>query len=125
MGTFIGSLRYDKFASAGRATGSSDLRVVRQQILDVVQDARNDPPRAGGTVLRDIGSERDEVLDRFRRPDDVHVADRFEDSPFALTAPGLDPVLDLFMRNALAAVERGHGSLDAGDLPLVHLEIIA
>ena len=43
--------------------------------------------------------------------------------PFALAAPGTDPVLDLFVRGALAAVERGNSLLDAGDLPFVYVEV--
>jgi hypothetical protein len=35
------------------------------------------------------------------------------------TAPGSDPLLDFGMRNAFAAIQRGHGFSDAGDLPLI------
>jgi hypothetical protein len=44
--------------------------------------------------------------------------------PLALVAPGINPVLDLLVRNAIATIERRHGSLDAGDLPFVHVEIL-
>lgn len=37
--------------------------------------------------------------------------------------PGRDPMFDLFMRNALASIERGNGTLYAGNLPFVDLEI--
>ena len=43
--------------------------------------------------------------------------------PLLLAAPGADPLFDLLMRNPLAAIERSHGFLNAGDLPLVQVEV--
>src|SRR5437868_10700121 len=45
-------------------------------MFNIVKDAQNDPPRAGWTLLRDIGSERNQILNCLRRPEDVHLADR-------------------------------------------------
>ena len=37
--------------------------------------------------------------------------------------PGNDPFADALVRDAFAAIERGEGFGDAGDLPLVDVEI--
>ena len=36
----------------------------------------NDPLCGSGIVLRNVGAQRNQVLDRFWRPDDLHFADR-------------------------------------------------
>ena len=41
----------------------------------------------------------------------------------ALAAQGINPVLDLLVRHAIAIIERRHSPLNAGDLPFVHVEI--
>src|SRR5271166_315791 len=45
-------------------------------MFNVVNDAQHDPSRTSWALLCDIGSQRDQVLNRFRRPDDFHLADR-------------------------------------------------
>ena len=41
-----------------------------------------------------------------------------------LVVPGIDPVLDLLVRGAFAAVKRGYGPLDAGNLSFIRVEIL-
>src|SRR5208282_4985835 len=48
----------------------------------------------------------------------------FRCSALVLAAPRRDPFLDLLVGNPLAAVERRDRLLDAGDLPLVDIEIL-
>src|SRR5262245_7125304 len=72
IGDKIGRLRDHQLAVARNAARTPHLRTVRQQLLDVVDDADDDAPRGGGIVRRNVGSKRDEVLDRLWRPNDVH-----------------------------------------------------
>src|SRR6202051_5134731 len=46
-------------------------------MLDVLYDVQHDPPGGSRIVLRNVGTQRSQVFDRFRRPNDVHFADRF------------------------------------------------
>jgi hypothetical protein len=47
----------------------------------------------------------------------------FESRSLLLAVPGADPVFDPLMWNSPAAIERRHGFLNAGDLPLVQVEV--
>src|SRR5258708_28703124 len=42
----------------------------------------------------------------------------------SIAAPGCDPILDLLVRNSFAAIERGDRLLDAGNLPLIDVEVL-
>jgi hypothetical protein len=112
---------------AEHPSGPADLRVVRKQAFDVANDMQDRPPGGGRAVLRDVGSQRNQVLDRLRRPDDGHLAVRFGaglgEGRSRLRPRDLTQLLTAFVSNALAAIERPHGALDAGDLPLVQIEI--
>jgi len=58
----IGRLRNDEFTGTGHAAGTADMRVVGRQVFDIVKDAEGDPPSTGGTLLSDIGSQRNQVF---------------------------------------------------------------
>src|ERR1700692_2622910 len=64
----------DEFAGAGDAARPPHMRVAREQMFHVAQDAQYNPASASGAFLGDVGSQRNQVLDRLGRPDDVHVA---------------------------------------------------
>jgi len=42
---------------------------------------------------------------------------------FATAAPGCDPIFDLLMHNSFAAIERSDRFLNAGNLPLIDVEV--
>ena len=41
-----------------------------------------------------------------------------------LLVPGMDPLLNLLVRDAFAALKRDYGPLDAGNLPFIRVEIV-
>jgi hypothetical protein len=86
-----------------------------------VEDVQGDALCSRRIMLNDIRAQGNEVVDRFGRPYERHTL-RGRWTLFC-RLPRADPLLDALVRNAFAAVERGEGSRDAGDLPLVRVEI--
>jgi hypothetical protein len=41
---------------------------LREESLDAVENVQSDPFCSGGVVLGDVGAQRDEVVNGFRRP---------------------------------------------------------
>jgi hypothetical protein len=100
---------------------SGHARTVRHafRLLDEGKEKEtSDPSRADWALLCNIGSERDQVLNRLRRPDDFHVADRLGTGRSRLRSQEFTHAWTS-LRDAFAAVKRSYGPLDAGK-PAIH-----
>jgi hypothetical protein len=63
-------LRHHQFTGTRNSARSPHFRVIDQQCFDVLDDVKRDTLCCLWFVLFNVGANRDQIIERFRRPDE-------------------------------------------------------
>jgi len=68
VGNDVGRFGYHEFACTGDAAGCAEFRVLREQVLDAVEDVQGDALCGGRVMFGDVRAQGDKIVNGFRRP---------------------------------------------------------
>ena len=102
----------------GLARPASDFPIVG---IDAVEDVQGDALCGSRVMLGDVCAQGDEIVNGF--PETIGASYAPRRSALIACLPGSNPIADARVRDAFAAVERGERFGDAGDLPLIGVEV--
>ena len=72
VGDGIGRFGNDEFARSGDAARRAKLRIVRQQVLNTVEDMQGDALCGGRIMFGNVRAQGEKIVNRFRRPVERH-----------------------------------------------------